>query len=175
MKPKLIAAVLLSVVGLLLILGGTSYAQSFDDHQPSHQSTISTTVYLPLVARNWPCVPKGTTAFVATSKPVVRVGEILTVTGALVNECNPLVGEPAFYVFAEPSGILSPSLTMHYGFPPSIPIGEYEEVTFTLRAVGSGVVTVTIGVSYETLNNGNPPSFYFDSIGSSPTAIRVLP
>ena len=66
MKTKLIATVLLSVVGLMLVLGGTSYAQSFDDRQPIHQSTISTTVYLPLFTRNWPCVPKGTTAFVAT-------------------------------------------------------------------------------------------------------------
>lgn len=99
----------------------------------------------------------------------------MTVTGALVNECNPLVGEPAFYVFAEPSGILSPSLTMHYGFPPSIPIGGYEEVTFTLRAVGTGVVTTTVTVNYETMNNGNPPGFYFDIVESSPTVVRVLP
>jgi hypothetical protein len=35
MKTKLLATVLLSVIGLMLVLGGTSYAQSFDDHHPS--------------------------------------------------------------------------------------------------------------------------------------------
>jgi hypothetical protein len=100
----------------------------------------------------------------------------MTVTAAIVNECNPLVGEPFFAVYAEPSGILSPSGTTRYGYPPSVPIGGYEEVTFTLRAVGTGVATVTVGVSYETLNyNMVPPSFYFDSIGSSPTVVRILP
>ncbi len=166
MKIKFVIALVLAVVSLLPVVTGVSTAR---------QNDLNYAVYLPLVARNWPCLPKGTTAYVATSKPVVRVGEILTVTGALVNECNPLVGEPFFAVYAEPSGILSPSVATLYGFPPSVPIGGYEEVTFTLQAVGTGVVTVTVGVNYETLNNGNPPGFYFDSVGSSPTVVRVLP
>jgi hypothetical protein len=175
MKTNLTATILFTVVSLMLVLGGTSYAQSFDNHQPLQQQTISTTVYLPIVARNWPCVPKGTTAYIATSKPVVRVGEIMTVTAAIVNECNPLVGNLLFGVFAEPSGILSPSYTQRYGFPPSIPIGGYEEVTFTLQAIGSGVVTVTTGATYETTIGCNPPGFCYNGVESSPTIVRVLP
>ncbi len=166
MRFKFVIALMLAAVCLLPIITGVSTAR---------QNDLNYTVYLPLAARYWPCVPKGTTAYVATSKPVVLVGEIMTVTGAIVNECNPLVGEPAFYVFAKPSGILSPSLAMRYGFPPEVHIGEYEEITFTLQAVGTGVVTVTVTVNYETLNyNMVPPSFYFDIVESSPTVVRVL-
>ncbi len=170
MRTKLAIAVVLTVVCLLPVAAGASNAQQ-DDPNKTH---LDYKVYLPLVAKP-PCTPTRATAYVATSKPVVRVGEIMTVTGAIVNECS-LVGIPGFRVFAEPSGILTPSLAMRGGYPSSVPIDGYEEVTFTLQAVGTGVVTVTVTVTYETVNyNFDPPVLYFDIVGSSPTVVRVLP
>jgi hypothetical protein len=166
MRIRLVIVLMLTAVCLLPVVTEVSTAR---------QADLNYMVYLPIVARNSPCVPKGTTAYVATSKPVVRVGEIITVTGALVNECNPLVGEPFFGVLAEPSGILSPTHAERYSWPPEIHVGEYEEVTFTLQAVGSGVVTVTSGALYETTYNCNPPGFCYNNAVSSPTVVRVLP
>jgi hypothetical protein len=173
---KLTATIPLTIVCLLLVVTGvsTSHAQSLN-RQSINQPTISNTVYLPLVARNAPCPPKGTSAYGTVSNPVVHVGEIITVTAALVNECNPLVGEPYFGARADPPNMLSPWHTERYGWPPSLAIGQYEEVTLTLQAVAPGVVTILGGANYETLNNQNPPAFYFESIGFNPIVVRILP
>lgn len=174
MKTKLIATVLLSVVGLLLVLGGTTHAQPPDERRPIHQHIISSTVYLPIVAKP-PCTPTKATAYIAVNKPVVRVGEILTATSAIVNECSLLVGIPYYAIHVEPPGILSPTVQGIVGYY-AVPIGEYREVEIALLAVGTGPVTVTTRINYESVNEDYyPPPFYWVSVGSSPTVVRVLP
>jgi hypothetical protein len=168
MKTKLIATVLLSVVGLLLVLGGTSYAQPFDGHQPIHQQTISNTVYLPIVV-NPPCSYVHPTAYVAVSKPVVRVGEIVTATGALVNICAP-IGRPFYSMGTQQTDILSPSHIFAEGVPPTVLYNSYQEVTLTMRATAAGIATITLGVSWETEIPGHQ-----DHAVSGPSVMHVLP
>jgi hypothetical protein len=168
MKIKLIAAALLCLVGLMFVLGGTSYAQSFDDRQPIHHSTISTTVYLPLVV-NPPCSYVHPTAYVAVSKPVVRVGEIVTATGALVNICAP-VGRPFYSMGTMQTNILSPSNIFAEGIPPTVLYNSYQEVTLTMQATAAGVATITLGVIWETEIPGHQ-----DHAVSSPAVMHVLP
>jgi hypothetical protein len=174
MKTRLIATILLSVISLLLVLGGTSYAQSFDDRQPIYQPTISNTVYLPFVS-NPPCTPVKPSVYIAVSDPVARVGEIVTATGAIVNDCQ-FVGKPWFGVGLNPTGILSVTSPLTNVLMLAVPIGGYVEDQITMLATNPGVVTLTMWVRYETLNyNFNPPMFYYDNAGSSPTVVRVLP
>ncbi|HTP10201.1 MAG TPA: hypothetical protein VMP08_18235 [Anaerolineae bacterium] len=176
MKRNLAAAIALAFFGIVLLAQvSASHAQPLDERQPIQQQTISNSVYLPLITRNWPCVPKGTTAYGAVSDPVVHVGEIITVTVALVNDCNQWVGEPYFGARADPPDMLSPWHAERYGPITLLAIGQYEEITLTLQAVTPGVVTILGGASYETLNNQNPPAYYFDSVGFNPIVVRILP
>lgn len=174
MKTKLITTVLLSVVVLLLVLGSTTHAQPLDNHQPIHQPAISNTVYLPLISKP-PCTPVKPSVYIAVSDPVIRVGEIVTATGVIVNDCQ-FVGKPWFGVGLNPTGVLSITSPLTKVLMLSVPIGSYVEDQITMLATHPGVVTLTMWVRYETLNyNLNPPMYYYDNAGSSPTAIRVLP
>jgi hypothetical protein len=164
MRIKFVIALALSVVCLLPIVTGVSTAQQDNPNKVN----LDYQVYLPFVSKP-PCTPTKATAYVATSKPVVRVGEIVTVTGALVNDCAP-VGHPFYGISSQPEGILYPSSATGYGDPPAIAYGSYQEITFTVQAVGTGVVTITFGAIYET----QPPG-HWDSVGSSPFVMRVLP
>jgi hypothetical protein len=173
MKTKLIATVLLSVVGLMLVLGGTSYAQSFDNHQPIHQSTISNTVYLPFIAKP-PCtfVPQ-VEMYASVNKPVVKVGEIVTFTGIIVNDCT-YMGLPHFYMRAQPSGILLPS-SIWIESPTSFLIGWNPTITFTAQAVEIGVVTVTVGTTYIAFDPDDSSHVLFPNVAAPPVVMRVLP
>ncbi len=162
MKTRLSIAVLLTVIGVLLVVGVTG----------ARQSNPGYTVYLPIVAKP-PCSPK-VTAYVSASKPVVRVVEFVTLTGAIVNECAALVGLPEFYALTEPQGILSPTALADIGYY-SVPIGAYRELTLTLLAVGSGPAAVTATIYFEALNDYTPPMFYWDFVQSDPIVVRVLP
>ncbi len=168
MKTKLSLVVVLALAAVLslaavLFVPGSSSARPSD---------LGNNVYLPIVAKP-PCLPAGPTAYVSTSDPVVRVGETLTVVGALVNDCA-WVGEPLFGVGAYPSGVLS--LTGQFDFRyPSVPKGEYRQATFTLQAVNPGVVTVTTAMNYETPADGDPPQWKFVNVWSGPAVVRVLP
>lgn len=172
MKTKLITTVLLTIIGLVLVLGGVTHAQSLNDHQPIHQQTISNTVYLPFVSRP-PCTPNLPAVFIATSQPLVHVGEFLTVTGAIVNDCT-IIGQPHYYLDASPEGLLDPSHITTDTYPTSIDFGAYQEFTFTVQAVNPGVVTVTTAVRYET-QVPNPPYWHWVNAWSNPAIVRVLP
>jgi hypothetical protein len=162
MKTKLIATILLTAVCLLLVAGGVTHAQP---------PGTGYTVYLPIVAKP-PCVRTPASIYIAVSDPIVRVGESVTVTGALFNECA-IVGEPYYILFAEPEGILDPSRVMSVPLPSGIGIGMYQEFTFTVKAVEPGAVSIRVGSSYETRV---PPNWwYWENVISSYSVIRVLP
>lgn len=174
MKTKLFVTVLLSAIGLLLVVGGASRAQPLDDQQMIHPSTISNTVYLPIVQQP-PCtyIPHAA-IYASVNKPVVNVGEIVTFTGGLVNDCTS-VGHPYYGMLTRQEGILSPTHVEAYGYPPGIRYGSSQMITFTTQAVGTGVVTVTVGVLYETFNPARPYVYYYDIVAASPIVMRVLP
>jgi len=126
MKIKLTATILLSALCLLFIVGGFSNTQS----AARAQSIGDYKIYLPIVSKPHCIYTYPPIAYVAVSKPVVRVGEIVTVTGALYNECTP-VGNPEYHMFAQPEGILSPSFAVTHVRPPFVAYGSYQEFTFT--------------------------------------------
>lgn len=169
MKIKFVIVLVLAVVCLLLVVTGasTSRAQPFDRH-PIHQQTISNTVYLPIVAKP-PCTYVHPMAYVAVSKPVVRVGEYVTATGALVNICAP-VGQPWYSIGTMQTDILSPSYRLVNGYPPYVLYNSYQEVTITMQATATGVATITFGALWET----EIPA-HQDHAVSSPVVMYVLP
>jgi len=166
MKTRLAITLMLTAICLSLITTGVGTAQrdNFDTVDLDYR------VYLPFISVP-PCTFTDPEAYVSVSNPVVRVGEIVTVTGTLVNICSP-IGNYLYYLKAEPEGVLYPSQTTRYGDPPAIGSNSYEDMTFTVQAVGAGVVTVTVGVGYEWWD---PPIAYWDGVGSSPSVMRVLP
>jgi hypothetical protein len=173
MKTKLFVTILLSVIGLLLVVGGVSRAQPLDDQPMIHPSTISNTVYLPITQRP-PCtyVPH-IAMYASVNRPVVKVDEIVTFTGVLVNKCTPVIA-PIYSMNNQPGGILSPSsaLIRYYS---EVPYGSHPEITFAAQAIGTGVVTVTVGVNYVTLNPVQPGVYYRDIVEASPIVMQVLP
>ena len=102
MKTKLAIALLLAIVCLLPVVTDSSNAQQ---DEPT-QANLDYKVYLPFVSKP-PCTYVHPTAYVAVSKPVVRVGEIVTATGALVNICAP-IGRPFYSMGTQQTDILSP-------------------------------------------------------------------
>jgi hypothetical protein len=171
MKTKLIATILLTVIGLLLVLGSTSYAQPLDDRQPIQQQTISNTVYLPLIVK--PCLAKAS-AYMTASDPLIHVGDTLTVTGAIVNECARQMNKPSLIVEVQSTGILTPSIVGYYTFD-SLGNGQYRTFTVTLQAVSPGEVTLEGAVIFEDINDYNPPMEYWDVAHAQPIVVRVMP
>jgi hypothetical protein len=162
MKTKLIMTVLLTVIGLMLVLGGTTHAQSGGDYK----------IYLPLVSNQY-CTFVTPTLYASVSSPVVRVGEIVTVTEVLVNDCAH-IGPPLYNLWAQPEGILTPSLAFKPGVPPGgIANGSYQVITFTTQAIEPGVVTISTGSSFEVTMK--PPQAFFLTVGANPIVMRVLP
>jgi hypothetical protein len=163
MKTKLIATVLLSVIGLLLVVGGTTHAQSPDDNY---------TVYLPFVSKP-DCTYTVTSAqaslaaYVVASSPVVRIGDIVTVTGAIVNDGCRAIGRPYIGVALSPLGILSPTVE-HRDPYDSVPGFGYELVQVPMLATGTGPVAMTLQMVYE------PGPALIGVVRSDPTIIRVL-
>ena len=79
MKSKFAVVVMLTAICMSFVVSGVTGAR---------QSNPDFAVYLPLVTKPY-CTPR-VTAYVSTSDPVVRVGEIMTLTGSIVNECSQL-------------------------------------------------------------------------------------
>ena len=177
MKTKLLSlVVLLTVVGVSLVVAGVAGAEhpSAGAERPgagAHPPSTGYAAYLPLITND--CTPK-VTAYISVDRPVVRVGEEMTLTGAIVNECSPLVGEPGFTAYPQPSGVLSQTTPMAVGLY-AVGIGEYRVLTLTLRAVGKGQVTINAGMSFETVTNDNPPAYYWSGVSAQPIVVRVLP
>lgn len=164
MKIKFVIALVFAVVCLLPVVTGVSTAQQDDPNK----ANLDYKVYLPIVAKP-PCTYVHPTVYVAVSKPVVRVGEILTTTGALVNMCAP-IGRPFYSMGTQQTNILSPSHIFVEGVPPTVLYNSYQEVTLTMRATAAGVATITLGVSWETEIPGHR-----DHAVSSPAVMHVLP
>jgi hypothetical protein len=167
MKTKLAITLVLTVACLFPIITGVSTAQQDDPNKAS----LDYTVYLPLISKP-PCVRTPASVYIAVSDPIVKVGELVTVTGALFNECA-YVGEPYYILYTEPEDILYPSKVMSFPLPSGVGIGMYQEITFTVQAVGTGVVGIRVGASYETYVPPNP--YYWENVISSYSVIRVLP
>ena len=167
MKIRFAIALVVAAVFLLPITTGVSTAQQDDPTK----ADLNYEVYLPFVAKP-PCVRTPASVYVAVSDPIVKVGELVTVTGALFNECA-YVGEPYYILYTEPEGILYPSMVMSFPLPSGVGIGMYKEITFTVQAVGTGVVSIRMGASYETYVPPNP--FYWENVISSYSVMRVLP
>ncbi len=110
MRTKFAIALVLAVVCLLLVAAGVSTAQQDDPNEADQDYSV----YLPIVAKP-PCAYVHPTAYVAVSKPVVRVGEIVTATGALVNICAP-VGRPFYSIGTQQTDILSPHTSLPRAF-----------------------------------------------------------
>ena len=158
------SALILAIICLLPIVTGVSTAQQDEPNKDN----LDYKGYLPFVARP-PCTYVHPTAYVAVSKPVVRVGEIVTATGALVNICAP-VGRPFYSMGTQQTDILSPSHIFVEGLPPTVLYNSYQEVTLTMRATAAGAATITLGVSWETEIPGHQ-----DHAVSSPSVMHVLP
>ena len=168
MKTKLTTTILLTIICLLLVAGGFSNPQPVAHAQP----TGDYKVYLPVVSKPHCTYTYPPIAYVAVSKPVVRVGEIVTVTGALYNECTPL-GNPEYHMFARPEGILSPSLAITHVLPPFVAYGSYQEFTLTVQAVGEGEVNVIANAVFEVTIS--PTRAFVSGVDSRPAVMRVLP
>ncbi len=170
MKTKPAITLVLTVACLFPIVTGVSTAQQSDPHKAS----LDYTVYLPIVSQRSRYTMKPS-VYIVVSDPVVRVGQVVTATGAIVNECDGPVGKPWFQLTSDPTGILSvtsPTSELMLGVPP----WGYVEDQITMLATAPGAVTMTMWVRYETHDPGiDPPIFYYAWVKSSPTAIRVLP
>ncbi len=170
MRIKFVIALALAVVCLLPVATGSSNAQQ---DEPT-QANLDYTVYLPLVAKppcQWIEYPK---LYSSINKPVARIGEVVTVTGVLVNDCSQ-VGHP-LYVMTASSGALSLTVSHWFGYPIGVPPGSTQIVTLTALAVSPGEAEIGLYVSYETANPTDPsPIFYYDSVSAKPITIRVLP
>jgi hypothetical protein len=172
MKIRFAIALVLAVVCLLPIVTGLSTAQQDE----LNKTNLDYKVYLPLVAKP-PCTYIFRPGMYASvNKPVVRVGEIVTFTGVLVNDCTP-VDKPQYALIANPERILSPSLIITIGYPLVVVYGSTQEVTFTAQATGTGVVTVSVGVSFESYppDKPYPPWYFWNSATAAPIVMRVLP
>ena len=162
MRTKLVLIALSVFLAMMFIITsllggvGVSIAQQ-DDHR----------VYLPIVAKP-PCDSTGpTAAYISTNRPVVKVGEMVTVTGAIVSDGCPFEGSPVFYIYSNPAGILQPTLVAG-SFDP-IQTRTYRETYGWFHAMSTGPVTFTM------LINARLTGSTHQWIESSPVMIRVLP
>jgi hypothetical protein len=161
MRTKLATALVLTAVCLLLVVTGVSTAQ---------QGNPNYKVYLPFVS-NPPCTITTTiaTAYLVASSPVVRTGDIVTATGAIVNDGCRAIGRPYIGVQTDPPpGILEQILPHPKPWDDVPPFG-HELVQIPMLATDIGPVTMTLQMVYE------PGPALIGVIRSEPTVIRVLP
>jgi hypothetical protein len=169
-KHSIAATIALAFFGIVLLSqvnASTAQVRTAQQDDPN-KTQFDYMVYLPFVAKP-PCSYVHPTAYVAVSKPVVRVGEIVTATGALVNICAH-VGHPFYSMGTQQTDILSPSHIFAEGVPPTVLYNSFQEVTLTMQATAAGVATITLGASWETEIPGHQ-----DYAISGPAVIYVLP
>jgi hypothetical protein len=119
-----------------------------------------------------PCL-RETSAYMTASAPLIHVGDTLTVTGAIVNECSQLVHYPRLFVNVLSPGILAPINAHSDALDDQVVEGQYHTFTVTLQAIGPGEVTLDGGFGYETIKD--PPWEYWASVSTKPITIRVVP
>ncbi len=165
-------------LGVIIILAITSLfvarATTFSALAVQHgaQADGGYTVYLPAVLKP-PCNDFSASAYLVASRPVLTVGETVTVTGALVNDGCTRLGAPYFVSLSDPTTILSPSRNS-IGYFVVVPPDGYQETSFVFQAVASGPVTMTLVASYEILEDSLPPGAV-GGVAANPLIIRVMP
>jgi hypothetical protein len=164
MKTKLSVVLFLTAICVLLITAGTGTSHA----QPPQ---LTPQAYLPIISV--PCL-RETSAYMTANAPLIHVGETLTVTGAIVNECSRMVGQPYFGVWTQPTEILTPTWVLDVTHT-SVGPGHYLMFTVTLQAISTGSVTLAGGVGYETLNDDVPPGYYWNSVAANSIVVRVMP
>ncbi len=164
MKTKLATALLLTAICLLLVTAGigTGHAQPL---------VLDHTLYLPFVVK--PCGTEAS-AYMTASDPLIHIGDTLTVTGAIVNECARQMGKPSMIVRVQSTGILTPSIVGYDTFD-SLGNGQYRTFTVTFQAIGPGEMTLEGYVIFENVNDYNPPMEYWDVAHAQPIVVRVMP
>jgi hypothetical protein len=144
MKTKLAIALLLAAVCLLLVTAGTGIGHA----QPPQ---LTPQAYLPMILK--PCPLYGSAAaYMTADRPIAKVGEIVTMTGALVNECGIMLS-PGFELIPSPTGVLTPDFAVagDLGYSDYILPGSYRTFTMTFRATTPGAVTLTGDGFYYTI------------------------
>lgn len=162
MKPKLLLTIALSIALSVLALSVSLVVASPASPRDSY------TVYLPVVSK--PCQPEAS-VYATINTPVAKVGDTLTVTGYLINECARLVGEPELSVSSIPRGMVSPlNYSKFYGV---IPVGAYRSFTVTLQAIGPGQTSLDSAFVYE--GSAIEGSYYWQTFFADPITVRILP
>jgi len=170
MRIKFVIALVLTVVFLLPIVTGVSTAQQDEPHK----ANLDYKIYLPIVAKP-PCTWVHPEAYIAVNRPIVKIGDWVTVTGVIISDCA-IVGNPDGRLHTTPEGLLSPSNIIANPFGGSLNYGAYREFTFTVQAVQAGIVSIVVGSSYETQYPDRPPwEWWWGYAESSPAVIRILP
>jgi hypothetical protein len=165
MKTKLAVVLSLTVLLLLLVTAGTGTSHA----QPPQ---LTPQAYLPIISV--PCL-RETSAYMTASAPLIHVGDTLTVTGAIVNECAQLVGAPVFVVYPQLAGVLTPNV-VDDSKGGSVGAGQYLTFTMTLQAIGAGDVTLKGSATFENVNfHDGQWWFYWDSTPAVFLTIRVVP
>jgi hypothetical protein len=164
MKTRLAVTLSLTALCLLLVTSNTGIGHA----QPPQ---LTPQAYLPVIIA--PCVREAS-AYMTASDPLIHVSDTLTVTGAIVNECAKLVGKPSLVVKVQSTGVLTP---LAVGDPTyaSVGIGQYLTFTVALQAIGPGEETIDGFVTFENMNDNNPPMEYWDVAIAQPITIRVVP
>ena len=169
MTIKLFMALVLTLVYLWPVAAGVSTAQQDNPYK----ADLDYQMYLPLVS-NPPCLYTVTstqaslTAYLVASSPVVRIGEIVTATGAIINDGCRAIYRSYIGIGTDPPGILSPTIDQRDPYDP-VPAFGYELVQVPMLATGTGPVTMTLQMVYE------PGPALIGYVHSDPTVIRVLP
>jgi hypothetical protein len=164
MKAKLAVALSLTAICLLLVTAGAGRAQP---------PALNYTVYLPVVSK--PCPLFGSVpAYMTSDRPIVRVGDTVTVTGAMLNECG-LVLAPGFTVRPYPTNVLTPSVVSvgSGSYADAIGVGSYRTFTMTFQATMPGTVTLSGYATYATIIH--PPMEVWAAYRAADLPIRVVP
>jgi hypothetical protein len=160
MKPRFVVIIVcvIAVVRLLAAAGVSSARQTVLDHF----------VYLPIVAK-LPCEDLTVSAYIMAEKPVVRVGDVFTVTVAVVSDgcadafdITPWAG----------ASFTSPLVAQDIAQPPDIHAGEYTQAVFTFQAISPGVDNLLGGAYF---NYKHSPRGWTEYIYTSSIQIRILP
>jgi hypothetical protein len=167
MKTRLSVVLLLTAICVLLITAGTGTGHA----QPPQ---LTPQAYLPIISV--PCL-RETSAYMTASAPLIHVGDTLTITIVVVNECAQTVSKPGPLVWGQPTGILFPE-SANGNYDPQLVIGAggFHSFTATLQAIQPGEVTLLGGASFENvmLIDGEW-SFYWDATPAALLPIRVVP
>jgi hypothetical protein len=151
MRTQFVIALMLAVVFLLPIVTGVSTAPQDEPNK----ANLDYKIYLPIVVKP-PCTWVHPTVYVAVNNPIMRVGDYLTVTGALMNDCA-IIEHPDYQLEASPEDLIQPSRIVTNAFSQFIDYGTYAPFTFTVQAISAGEVTITLASTFIEHDPSRPP------------------